>query len=463
MSAVKPTEDEASSSPSPAARLTRGPVGSHVMALMVPMTFGILSIISKNLVDTYFVAQLGTEELSAISFTFPVVMVVMALAIGLGAGASSVVSRVYGSGDLSLIRRRSTDALVLGLLLGVVASGVGLASIRPVFSLLGARGEILHHVEDYMRPWFIGLVFLMGPMVSNSLLRAAGEAKLPGLIMVAAAVVNAVLDPILIFGWLGAPALGIAGASWATVISNVLATVASFALMASKEDMLVLRPPSRAELLESWRPILAVGAPAAAANMVNPLGVGVVTRLLASAGPEAVAGFGVATRLEGLALVALLALSAAVGPVVGQNFGAGLGERVVESMKYCFRVSLVWSVAMAALLGLAGPWITPLFDGSPEVREVANLYLWIVPITYFGYGWNIVQSAAFNALGMPILANVMTVGRMFLAYIPAALLFSEGLGLGATGVFMGAFVGNIAGGAAAWRGRRWMSRRVGVG
>jgi len=442
----------------PEARLTRGPVSGHVWGLMVPMTFGITSIISKNLVDTYFVAQLGTAELSAISFTFPVVMAMMSLSIGLGAGASSVVARVFGVGDFDRVRRRSTDALALGLVLVATASLGGFAVIRPLFSLLGAEGEVLNRIESYMQPWFIGLVFLVVPMIANSLLRASGEGRLPGLIMVGAAVTNVVLDPILIFGWLGAPALGIAGAAWATVVSNALATVGSLVIMGAKEHMISLRSPAPSEVWASWKPILAIGLPAAAANMVNPLGLGVVTRLLAEFGPEAVAGFGVATRLEGLAIVALLALSAAVGPIVGQNHGAGRPERVAESLRYCFRVSLAWSLGTAAILATVGPLITPLFDDSAAVRQVAQHYLWIVPVTYFGYGWNIVQSAAFNALGRPLLANVMTVGRMFVAYIPAALLFARVFEAGSTGIFFGAALGNLVGGVAASIGRSWTTR-----
>jgi len=428
---------------------------------MVPMTWGLASLISKNLVDTYFVAQLGTEQLSAISFTFPVIMFVMSISIGLGAGASSVVSRVFGGGDLSLVKRRSTDALVLGLLVVVVVSVAGLLSTEAVFGLLGARGVILDHIEAYMAPWFTGLVFLVIPMMGNSLLRAAGEARRPGLLMVAAAVVNAVLDPILIFGWLGAPALGIAGAAWATVISNVLMTVGTLILLI-REDMLFLRPPTAQQTWSSWKPLLAVGLPAAVANMINPFGVGIITRLLAAEGPEAVAGFGVASRLEGLSVVVMLAMSAAVGPVVGQNHGAGQPDRVNESLRYCFRLAVIWSTGTAIVLAAAGPLVTPLFDADDQVQRVANLYLWMVPITYFGYGWNIVQSAAFNALGRPILANVMTLGRMFLAYIPAALILSSSFGLGVAGIFGGAMIGNLVGGLAAWAGRAWTRRSAAV-
>jgi putative MATE family efflux protein len=426
---------------------------------MVPMTFGLFSIISKNLVDTYFVAQLGTEPLSAISFTFPVVMFVMAVSIGLGAGASSVVSRVFGGGDLSLVKRRSTDALVLGLAVAGGVSVVGVLSIRPVFTALGARGAILDHVEAYMGPWFLGLVFLVITMVSTSLLRAAGEARRPGMLMVTAALMNAALDPILIFGGLGAPELGIAGAAWATVISNAVATVGAVVLLI-REDMLFLRAPTLAEVRSSWKPLLAVGAPASLANMINPLGVGIVTRLLASIGPETVAGFGVASRLEGLSIVVMLAMSAAVGPVVGQNYGAGEPARVDESLGYCFRLAFIWSTGTAIFLAAAGPFITPLFDPAFEVQRVANLYLWMVPVTYVGYGLNIVQSAAFNALGRPVLANVMTVGRVFLAYVPAALVLSVGFGFGTAGIFAGAMIGNVVGGVAAWLGRRWMRRTL---
>lgn len=446
------------SAKSSGARLTEGSISRHLRSLTVPMTFGILSMVSKNLVDTYFVAQLGTEALSAISFTFPVVMLLMSFSVGLGAGASSVVSRILGSGDPAKVQRSSTDALVLSVLLVAILCVVGLASLRPLFSALGARGPVLELVIAYMQPWFVGLMFLVVPMLGNSLCRAAGEGTWPGLIMVSAAAINAILDPFLIFGWAGLPELGIAGASTATVVSNLCATLGSLWLL-RREDLLTMRIPSPSEAWASWKPMLAIGLPASGANMVNPLGITLVTAMLARISDTAVAGFGVAGRLEGLSLLTMLALSAAIGPIVGQNVGAKRFDRVREAMQVSFRVCIRIGMVTAALLAVLGPWVTPLFDGSVDVRSTANLYLWLVPVSFAGYGINIVQAAAFNAVGRPSLAAGLTVARMFGVYLPAAWIGMMVTGEPA-GVFVGAVVGNVAGGLLGWLGSRSMMRRL---
>jgi len=438
--------------------LTEGSVKSHLLELTLPMTVGLLAMMSKNLVDTYFVAQLGTEELSGISFTFPIILLLMSVAIGLGSGSTSVVSRAAGEGDTSKVRRRCTDALTLSFLMVGVVAALGLATCRPVFHALGARGEVLEHVVAYMQPWYLGLIALVCPMVGNGLLRANGEARLPGVIMVLSALINVVLDPLLIFGLLGFPRLGIAGASVATVASNVAVSVIVVWLLAKKR-LLTLQRPAWSEVKDSWRRIVVIAVPAAGANTVNPLGLAVVTGLLARIGPESVAGFGVATRVESLCAIMLFALSAAIGPVVGQNYGAHRPDRVDEGVKAGFQMGVAWSLAAAVLVGISAPWVVQLFDGSPTVQEVAVRYLWIVPVTFGGYGMNIVQCAAFNNLGRPLLGTLTTLLRM-LVYVPVAAVLMAFLG--STGVFIGAGVGNVAGGVIAWVGSRWLAAQIGA-
>ncbi|MEM1026042.1 MAG: MATE family efflux transporter [Myxococcota bacterium] len=437
-------------------KLVEGSVRRHLLDLALPMTVGLLAMMSKNLVDTYFVAQLGTAELSAISFTFPIILLLMSVIIGLGAGSTSVVSRAAGEGETSQVQRRCTDALLLSVVLVSAAGLLGLVTCRPVFRLLGAEGEVLELVLAYMQPWYLGLVALICPMVGNGLLRANGEARLPGVIMVCSALLNAILDPLLIFGLLGLPRLGITGASLATVISNVLTSGVVLWLLAAR-GLLTLSRPSWPEVKDSWRRIIVIALPAAGANTVNPLGLTIVTGLLARLGPEIVAGFGVATRIETLSAIMLFALSASIGPLVGQNYGAGRPERVGEGIKVGFQLCVVWGVASALLVGLTAEYVVPLFDESTTVQQVAVLYLWVVPITFGGYGMNIVQSAAFNALGRPFFGTLMTLLRM-MVYVPAAAILMHFLG--AVGVFVGAGFGNLAGGAFAWMGYRWLTAQI---
>lgn len=434
--------------PAAGGRLTTGPIPKHVRALAVPMIGGIFAVISKSIVDTYFVAQLGTEALSAMGFMFPVMMVIANLAIGLGAGTSSVVARCIGQGDPGLVRRRATDGLFLAIVLVSTTALVGLLTMDPLFRALGAKGLVLEHVQAYMHTWYWGMGFLVVPMVGNGIIRATGDAKVPGMIMVASAVVNAGLDPVLIFGLFGLPALGIQGAALATVISNIITFVAALGVLTFREKLIDLKPPSLVEVVASWKEILRIGLPASLTNMINPVGATVVTAILARFGAEVVAGYGVATRIEALAVVVMLALSASVGPIVGQNAGAGQMDRVRQTLRYAYSASAVWGLLVAVLLFFTGGAIAAGFDDTAEVVQVAGAYLAYVPITLVGYGFGIITAATFNALGRPLGATVLTVVRVIFVFVPVTWWTAQYVDW--RGVIVGAALANILVGGAAW-------------
>lgn len=180
--------------------LTEEPVGKTLTKLTWPMVIGILGMVTFNLADTFFVGRLGTLELAALSFTFPVVMVVSSLALGLGIGTSSVVSRAIGEGDEAKVKRLTTDSIILSFLVVGVFVVVGRLTIEPVFRMLGATPDILPLVKQYMQIWYPGMIFVVVPMVGNSAIRATGDTKTPSAIMLIAVTVNFIFDPLFIFG-----------------------------------------------------------------------------------------------------------------------------------------------------------------------------------------------------------------------------------------------------------------------
>lgn len=435
-------------------KLTEGPVGPLLVKLTLPMVWGVFAIIAFNLADTYFVGQLGTAQLAAMSFTFPVVLTLGSLAMGLGIGASSVIARTIGEGDMARVQRFTTNSLTLALTSVIVFVAVGLLTIDPLFRALGAGPDVMPYIRDYMQIWYFGMVFLVVPMVGNSAIRAAGNTLTPSLIMTLSAGVNIVLDPLLIMGVAGFPRLELQGAAIATVIARATTLVASLLILRFKENMLSLKRPDLNETLWCWRDILTVGLPAAAASMISPISIGVVTSFLASHGPAAVAGFGVASRLESFALIAILALGASMGPFVGQNWGAKQGRRVQRGLGQSFLFCLGWGGLMALVLGLGGRSLSALFNNDPAVVTVAAQYLWLVPISYGAAGIIQVASAAFNAMGKPIPSITLTIARMFVLYIPLAYVGSRIAG--PVGIFVAALVANLAIGLAAYG---W-SRRI---
>jgi Na+-driven multidrug efflux pump len=292
------------------------------------------------------------------------------------------------------------------------------------------------------------MLFLVIPMVGSGVIRATGNTAFPSLLMTVAAVVNAILDPLLIFGLAGFPRLELQGAAIATVIARGVTLLASLAVLYFRERLLVFCLPPRQRLLDSWKRILHVSLPAAGSAMVNPISVGITISLLAPFGAEAVAAFGIATRIEAFALIVLLALASSIGPFVGQNWGARQYRRVVAAVRLSSLFSLVWGLLMALLLGINATLIAGVFNDNPDVIAIARLYLLLVPVSYGANGIILLSSAVFNALGKPLPATVITVTRWLILYIPMAL--TGGYLFGVAGVFAAVCLANFAVGLAAF-------------
>lgn len=423
------------------AALTEGAVAPLLVRLTLPMVLGVVSIIAFNLVDTFFVGRLGTEQLAAMSFTFPVVLVIGSLAMGLGIGTSALVSRAIGEGNMARVQRLTTDALSLSMIIVVSVAILGLATIDPLFRALGAEGDVLGYINTYMTIWYWGMMFVVVPMVGNSAIRATGDTRTPSFIMMVVVVVNIILDPLLIFGIGPFPALGIAGAGIATVIARAITFIVAVWVLLVREQMITFRRVSWSAVFASWRALLHLGVPAAATQIIVPVSLGVITRLVAMYGPEAVAAMGVATRLETFALTIVLALGSVLGPFVGQNWGAGKVQRVRESIYMSQRFAMLLGVVTFGLLFTFARPIGALFSRDPAVVDVIVLYVRIVSVSYGLQGVLQLSTTVLNVLNRPYEAAGLSLLRMVGLYIPLALVGRALFGL--TGVFAAATIASI--------------------
>ncbi|MDI5934325.1 MATE family efflux transporter [Halomonas kalidii] len=433
------------SSPSSAPRLARrelleGPIALTLLRKSLPVIGGMLAMMSFNLVDTWFISRLGTAPLAAVSFTFPVVFAVISLAIGLGIGTSAVVARRLGQGDHAAVRRRATAAALLALAVGLVMSLLGLATLTPLFRLLGADAALMPHIRDYMGVWYLGAAAVIVPRVLNSILRAHGNTLVPGLMMALAALVNVVLDWLLIFGVGPFPALGVAGAALATVLSWALMSAALF-VQRELRELLDLRGLDLAGLVVSWRELGRIALPAAITSVFTPLAMGLVTRIVAGHGHDAVAGFGVGTRIEAISQIAVLALSMTLSPLVSQNAGAGQHDRVRRAVLGCFAFVLAWQLLVWLVLQGLAPWLVAGYAGREPVGEVLRAFLWLVPLGLGAQGVVILSVSSFNALHRPGRAMRLSVIRLFVLTVPLAWL--GGRLAGPLGIFAGLLVANL--------------------
>ena len=426
--------------------LTRGPISSSIYSLMLPMMAGMLAMISYSVVDTYFVSRLGTLQLAAVSFSFPVNFIISAITMGLAIGTSSVASRFVGAGERRKVQRIATHSVMLGVCAGGLLIVIGINTIDPVFRLLGADHTTLPFIHQYMRIYYWGGIFLVAPMIGNSVLRATGDAKTPATIMLVSAILNAVLDPILIFGLFGFPRLELQGAALATVLANVGTMMASLSILYFREHLIVFRSHTIKLVLDSWGRILHIGLPSMTSSLIVPMTTAFVTSLVSGYGQAAVAGFGLASRVEGFALLAIMALGASVTPFVGQNYGAGEFQRVRQGVHFCYRFALAYGLIVATVLLLSSNLITTLFVKDAGALQAANWQLRILPWSHGFLGLALVANGAFNAMGKPVRAMFVSLSRtLAVLYVPLAWLLSSFFGL--IGIFVGGCIANlIAGG-----------------
>ena len=416
------------------AKLIDGPIGGTLAKMTIAMTLGMVGMVAFNLVDTFFVGKLGTDQLAALTYTFPVILVISSIALGLGFGASAVISRAIGEGDHHKVQRLTTDSLLLAFIIVIGFVTIGQFTIEPLFKALGATSKIIPYIKTYMRIWYFGMPFVVVPMVGNNAIRATGDAKTPSIIMLIAVCVNTILDPLLIFGIGPFPELGIEGAAIATIISRFTTFTVALWVLAKREKMISFNIPKLTEIISSWKLVLFIGVPIAGARIIIPITIGIITRIISSYGIKAVAGFGVASRIEFFSLAVINALASVLGPFIGQNIGARKYDRVHDAINISHRFVIFWEIAVFILLILLRNQIAGIFNKDPHVISTISLYLTIVPVSYTLQGIFILSTTALNVMHKPLHATSLTIFQMFVLCIPFALLGSHLFGL--TGIFI---------------------------
>ncbi len=440
------------------AKLTEGSVGRHLVDMTVPILFGISTMMAQSLIDAWFLGKVGDLALAAFSFGFPILMIITSVAIGLGAGTSSVVARAIGADDHRRARRLATDSLLLSFMITATMAGIGVLTINPLFKLLGAPADMIPMIHSFMTILYTGVPFLVVGMVGTSSMRATGDTRLPGKLMMAGALLNVILDPIFIFGVGPIPAMGLDGAATAALSARGMMFLGTLYFLVYRLDMVSFSKPDLAELKKSWRDILHVGLPAAGTNAIIPVAMTLITAMIARYGPEAVAGFGVAGRIESLVLVVFYALSSVIGPFVGQNLSAGKEQRIQQSLRLCAVFCMAIGLAIALLLALASGFLPTLFSQNPDVYNVTRLFLWIAPISYGAYGVVMVMNAAFNGLGKPMPAVYISATRMIVLYLPMAVLGRQWFGI--AGIFGAYAAANLLSGLLSYVWARRAAREL---
>lgn len=400
--------------------LINGAISRTLLQLTLPQTVGILSLVTFNLVDTFFVAKLGHQELAALSFTFPVITVVFGLVQGLGMATTALVSKSMGAKDHGQASLETTYSIVLSIFLAGIFILIGLSTMDELFRLLNASEEIIPLVKEYMTIWYLAIFFVVIPFVGNNAIRSTGDAITPSLIMMFAVLVNAILDPLLIFGYGIFPELGLKGAAIATAISRGLTMVLSLLILKYREKMLCFNALTMAGMINIGKKLLYISIPTSMSRMLTPVILGFLTAFLAKYGEGAVAAYGVGTRIEFLITSILIAMAASMAPFAGQNLGANKPGRIIRAINICARFNILWAISCGLIFIIFHTQIISIFTQDSTTSEYLKHFIFaVLPVSGF-YGISLMINAVLNTGGRPFIAFYLQVIQMVVLLLPLA-------------------------------------------
>lgn len=426
--------------------ILRGDPKVAVRKLAGPMIVAMLLIAIYNLADAIWVAGIGSDALAGVGFITPLFMILMALSNGLGAGATSVVARCIGARDKVGADIAASHAILTAFIVSAFLMVIFVLFLRPIVILLGA-GPVTDIAVEYGQIVFLGTVFFLVVQMAYAVLRAEGDTKRTMYAMAVSAVLNIILDPILIY-WAG---LGVAGAAIATVISiaSVLVVIAYW-FLAKRDTFVSLKIRGFSPDVRIFQSILGVGIPASLEYLLlSVMSLSINLILVTIAGTDAVAVYTSGWRIVMFAIVPLIGLATSVIAVSGAAYGAREYEKIRIVHRYSIRIGVVIGLVTGILTYLLSPHITALFTYSPESAHLSPAFILFFQTMCFFYPFiplGMFSSSVFQGTGHGVTSLVISLLRALAFDIVFAFILGMVLGLGEFGVYSGIVVGNIIGG-----------------
>ncbi|MDX5593005.1 MATE family efflux transporter [Pseudovibrio sp. SPO723] len=427
-------------SPSPAARsqakFTQGSTMHHVLVMTSTGSIGLVAIFIVDFANLFYISQLGVAELAAaIGYAGTIMFFNTAVGIGLSIAASATVSRRLGAGDAKAARRMAGVALAASFTVACLMAAALFPILGDLIAVLGASGPTYDFALGYLQIVVPSMPLLCMGMVLSALLRAVGDAKRAMYLTLLGGVIIALLDPVFIFLF----GLGIDGAAIVSVLSRV--AMVAVGLWATIHIHNLLGKPELLHAREDLKALMAVALPAVLTNVATPVGNAWVTMEIAAFGDEAVAGWAIVGRVIPVAFGALFALSGAVGPILGQNLGAGLFDRLNRALKDALIFVIIYSLLAWALLFLLQEPLAYLFNATGDSRDLLAFFCTFAAAGFLFNAALFVTNAAFNNLGFPLYSTLFNWGRATLGTIP--FTWVGGAYFGANGVLAGQAIGGV--------------------
>ena len=400
------------------------PIGRLLLTMSGPMMISMLIQALYNVVDSMFVSYISEAALTAVSLAYPMQNLMIAVATGTGVGINALLSRNLGEKNFPMVNRTAGNAIFLGLVSYVVFALVGLFGSRIYFTLQVTDPEIIQMGQDYLSVIMVLSIGCFGQVLLSRLLQSTGKTFYSMVIQMVGAGLNIILDPIMIFGLVGFPAMGVAGAALATVVSQIVGTLLGLYYNLRKNP----------EIQFAWNqlrpsgPIIAriygVGVPSILLQTVSSLLIFGLNQILVAFSETATAVYGVYFKLQGFAFLPIIGMNNGMVPIIAYNYGAKKPERILQTIKLAITYAVVIMVVAVIVFQVFAAQLLGFFQASPEMLAIGVPALRTLSLCFIIGGFTIVSSSVFQALGRGLLSMSISVFRQLVLVLPLAYLFS---------------------------------------
>jgi len=418
------------------AKLTQGSTFKHVVYMSATGAFGLMCMFLVDLVDMLFLSMLGEKEaVAAVGFASTIMFFTISLSIAVSISATALVSKAVGEGNIELAKRRAVNVLAFGICFSSAVVWLLWPKIPHILLSIGATGRTLDLATGYLQILVVGMPAVMIGMIGSGVMRALGDARRAMYATLVGSLVNAVLDPIFIFAF----GLGVQGAAIASLIARFSMIAVSYYGVVHVHKML-----GEFDLMDFFKDVKSIGLiaiPAMLTNMSSPLANAIVMEHTASFGDDAVAAVAVIGRIIPVVFGGIFALSGAVGPILGQNYGAGRFDRmhntITGAVIYAFGYCLVLCICLYQLQD----WLVAVFHATQGSADLIRFFATFVSFSFFFQSLLFIAIAVFNNLGKPLNSTLLNFGRATLGTWPLITVFS--FFMGAEGILFGQAVGSV--------------------
>ena len=408
------------------------PINKLLLSMSLPMMASMLVQALYNIVDSMFVAQLSENALTAVSLAFPAQNLMIAIGTGTGVGMNALVSRSLGEKNKERANLIANNGVVLLFLSAVVMSILCIVGSRLFFSLQTKDAEIIQYGVDYLT-LVGGLCFgIFLQFAFERILQSTGRTFYTMLTQGMGAIINIILDPIMIFGFFGFPALGIKGAALATVIGQFCAAALALWFNKKKNDDIIINPKRYHLQMHAVKNIYAIGVPSICMASIGSVMTFGMNKILIAFTSTAAAVFGVYFKLQSFIFMPVFGLNNGMVPIIGFNYGARKPDRLMQTMRLATKYAMSMMGAGALVFWLFTPQLLGIFNASEQMLSIGIPALRLISLSFLLAGFNIIRISTMQALGHGVVSLTISVMRQLVVLLPSAFIFSRIWGLNAT-------------------------------